>query len=131
MNLTLDVFLLCAFGLWAVLDILWFEATCMRIFLEAQLARARKPARCEGHNLSRTGGVLPHSQCDLCARFSWDCGFPGDGNRWIDRPSITIVDAGCPKRIRLTCLRGSPTGAPGWSCTRDMGHNGPCALVPS
>lgn len=84
-------FVLCALCGWAGLDLAWHEA---RVWW---LCRAA-PARCQGYDISDLPGFIePHPQCEDCRHYAWDCGFPGDGNRWIERP--VLWGGICPKRV--------------------------------
>lgn len=45
---------------------------------------------------------------------------------WTDADSVQ------PQRdaVIMRCPRGAPSGEPGWTCRREAGHSGPCALDP-
>lgn len=55
-----------------------------------------KIALCQGHADTSAGGHRPLGDCGRCARFSQDCGHPGDGTGWIDRP---VQQTPCPQFV--------------------------------
>lgn len=53
-------------------------------------------AKCAGYADTSGGGHLALGDCVSCRRFSEDCGFPGDGDWWIERPARAVP---CPQFV--------------------------------
>lgn len=64
--------------------------------------QASEKAKCEGFADTSGGGHRPLGDCADCARFSWDCGYPGDGDEWVDPPSSQL---GCPLKLTVSDSR--------------------------
>lgn len=127
----LSLWLLGVVCAWAGADMAWFE---LRFWWLARAERTRPViAKCEGFADTSGGGHRPIGQCGSCQRFSWDCGFPGDGGLWIDRPPRQVIERfnECPFYLADESVGPCGRKKPGWRCTRHDNHPGPCAAVPT
>lgn len=125
----LSAWLLCAFCAYAGLDLLWHEITTWRLRRAADQPVLEK---CQGYAAVEGGRHDPMGQCGSCQRFAHDCGFPGDGDAWIERPPYVVVQqlGECPFYRADETVGLCAVSKQGWKCKRHAGHANACAMVP-